>query len=331
VLSAVRVRVAVAVPPAGTVTGLGRMTLTPVGAAPTQEADKATSELKLFTDVSVNVTDCEAPGFKPIVDEAGCARKSADAGGTRIAGVPTMFTVTCVVCEMPAPDAVTSSEYVPVEAVFSAVRVSVDVAVPPAGTVTGLGSTMLTPDGVAPIQEVDKATGELKPFNDDSVSVSDWEPPMFNTSEPVDDCARKSGETEDATTDPPDRTFNVSVVLCDVAPLVAVIVRGYVPIATVAGTKMESVAVDVVPAFVAIEFCPSGDVPEPELNVPVTPVGPDSESVTGEAKFACEPTSTVTVPVDPCAMVTPVDERPSEKSPEYSMNPQELAWQAPLA
>ena len=139
----------------------------------------------------------------------------------------------------------------------------------------------------------------------------------------------KSGEAE-ATTVPPDATVRVRLVEWDVGPLEAVTVSGYVPTATVPGTKMDSVADDVPPEVVAIESVPEEVVPAFGANVPVTPVGPDNESTTGEAKLACEPTRTVTVPVEPCATVRPVVESPNEKSPEYSMKPHELAWQTPL-
>jgi hypothetical protein len=80
---------------------------------------------------------------------------------------------------------------------------------------------------------------------------------------------------------------------------------------------MERVAEVVDPAAVAIWFWAArGVMPEDGVNVPVTPVGPAKERVTGEAKLACEPRSMVTVPVEPCATVKPVEERPNVKSPE---------------
>jgi hypothetical protein len=62
---------------------------------------------------------------------------------------------------------------------------------------------------------------------------------------------------------------------------------------------MDNVADDVDPEDVAIASVPEGVVPGLALNVPVTSVGPVNDSVTGEAKLACEPTNTVTVPVEP--------------------------------
>jgi hypothetical protein len=95
----------------------------------------------------------------------------------------------------------------------------------------------------------------------------------------------KSGEAEDRTV-PADDTAKVRVIEWDVGPLDAVTVSGYVPTATVPGTKMESVAWDVVPEDVAIESAPEEVLPGMALKVPVTPVGPDNERTTGEAKLS---------------------------------------------
>jgi hypothetical protein len=204
-----------------------------------------------------------------------------------------------------------------------------EVAAPPTGTVTGLGRLTLTPAGVAPTQASDNATCELKPLTDEIVNETDRKPPGLKLSVAEEGCAVKSGET-DATTVPAGETVKVRVVEWDIGPLETVTVSGYLPTATVPGTKMNSVAEAVPPEVVVIESVPEEAVPGFALNVPVTPVGPDKESTTGEAKLACEPTNTVRLPVDPCAIVKPVVESPSEKSPEYSMNPHELAWQTPL-
>jgi len=67
----VRVRVDEAVPPAGTVTGLGRLTDTPVGAVPLQAADRLMVELKPSIDESVIVEDCAALGGRVITEVAG--------------------------------------------------------------------------------------------------------------------------------------------------------------------------------------------------------------------------------------------------------------------
>jgi len=56
--------------------------------------------------------------------------------------------------------------YVPVEGALSAERVSVEDAVPPAGTVTGLGRFTETPYGCGLVQAADKLTVELKPFTE---------------------------------------------------------------------------------------------------------------------------------------------------------------------
>lgn len=62
VLSAVKTRVDDALPTEGTVTGLGRLTVTPSGAAPFQPAVRFTVELKPSTDASTIVADCVRPG-----------------------------------------------------------------------------------------------------------------------------------------------------------------------------------------------------------------------------------------------------------------------------
>lgn len=179
-----------------------------------------------------------------------------------------------------------------------AFKVSADVPVPPAGTVTGLSKLTVTSVGVAPIQEVDTSTCELKSFTEEMMTVVDRNAPGLRLIVAGEGCAMKSGEAE-ATTVPADETLKVIVVECDVEPLDADIVSGYVPTATVPGTKMDNVADDVDPEDVAIASVPEGVVPGLALNVPVTSVGPVNDSVTGEAKLACEPTNTVTVPVEP--------------------------------
>lgn len=55
--AAFKINVEVVVPLAGTVTGLGRITLTPDGAVPTQASVNATCELKLFTEETTSETD----------------------------------------------------------------------------------------------------------------------------------------------------------------------------------------------------------------------------------------------------------------------------------
>lgn len=57
-----RVRAEEALPPAGMVTGVGRLTVTPLGAAPFQPAVRLTVELKPSIDESTIVADCDSPG-----------------------------------------------------------------------------------------------------------------------------------------------------------------------------------------------------------------------------------------------------------------------------
>jgi hypothetical protein len=49
------------------VTGLGEVTLTSLGATPSQPADRVTVEVRPFTDDSIMLADCDAPGESVIV------------------------------------------------------------------------------------------------------------------------------------------------------------------------------------------------------------------------------------------------------------------------
>ena len=118
-------------------------------------------------------------------------------------------------------------------------------------------------------------------------------------------------------------TITWSVAACDIAPLDAVTVNGYVPGATVPETKIVSVGEDIPPAEVSILLGP--------LNEAVTPGGAEKVSETGEAKLFSEVTNTFRLPDAPCAIPMPVVENAIEKSPLYSMNPHELAWHWPAA
>ena len=201
---------------------------------------------------------------------------------------------------------------VPVEGELPAFKVNVDVPVPPAGTVTGLGRLTDTSEGAAPTQDAARLTCELKPLTDETITVVDRKAPGPRLIVAGEGCAMKSGETE-ATTVPPDVTVRVRLVEWDVGPLEAITVSGYVPTATFPGTKIDNVADDVPPEVVAIESVPDEAVPGFAANVPVTPAGcPDNERTTGDAKLDCEPTRIVTVPVEPCAIVRPVEDSPRE-------------------
>lgn len=118
-------------------------------------------------------------------------------------------------------------------------------------------------------------------------------------------------------------TITWRVAACAIAPLVAVTLNGYVPGATVPETKMVSVGDDVPPAEVSTLLGP--------LKEAVTPGGAEKVSATGEAKLSSEATNTLRLPDAPCAIPMPVVEKAIEKSPLYSMNPQELAWHWPAA
>jgi hypothetical protein len=273
--------------PAGGVTGWGKVRLTPIGALPTQAAEKVTGELKPPTEFTMTFVDVPSPCAVEIVDEDGASVKSgaAAATGTSTIGVPAIATATWVECAIPPPVAVISSVKVPVEGELPAFNVNVDVPVPFAGTTTGLGRVAVTSAGTAPTQEVARSTCELKPLTEEMITVVDRNAPGLRLIVAGEGCAMKSGEAE-ATTVPANETVKLRVIEWDTGPLDAVTVSGYVPTATVPGTKMESVAKDVAPEDVAIESAPEEVVPGLALKVPVTPAGPDNERTTGEAKLS---------------------------------------------
>ena len=63
----------------------------------------------------------------------------------------------------------------PVEGELPAVIVSIDDALPPANTVTGLGRLTAIPSGAMPVQAADKLTAELKPFTEENTMVVDFD------------------------------------------------------------------------------------------------------------------------------------------------------------
>jgi hypothetical protein len=120
---------------------------------------------------------------------------------------------------------VTRRVNVPVEGAVPAFNVNVEVPIPPAGTTIGLGRLTMTSAGAELTQEEARSISELKPFTDEMIRVVDREAPGFRFMLAGDDCATKSGEAE-ATTVPPGTTFNVRLVECEIAPLIAVTVTG---------------------------------------------------------------------------------------------------------
>jgi len=80
----------VALPPAGIVTGIGRLIVTPSGATPVQAADRLTTELNPFTDENTTVVDLETPGVRVITEGEGWVTKSGLGAETVVpAGVTT--------------------------------------------------------------------------------------------------------------------------------------------------------------------------------------------------------------------------------------------------
>lgn len=109
-------------------------------------------------------------------------------------------------------------------------------ALPPAGTVTGLGRLIEIPAGAVPVQEAARLTEELNPFTDESTTVADFETPGVKVITSGEGWVTKSGFGEVTTTAPEGVTINRRVVECEIPPLDAVTVKGYVPIAAVPDT-----------------------------------------------------------------------------------------------
>ena len=74
--SAVSVRIEDPLPPAGTATGLGRLTVTPLGATPVQAADRLRVELNPFREESTIVVALETLGVRVTTAGEGCVTKS---------------------------------------------------------------------------------------------------------------------------------------------------------------------------------------------------------------------------------------------------------------
>jgi hypothetical protein len=98
-VSAVIVKVVDALPSAGTVTGPGRFTVTPLGATPLQSAPRLTEELNQLTEVSTIVADTAVPGVKVIAAADGWAMKSGTTTGAKTDGVAAIVMLISVECE----------------------------------------------------------------------------------------------------------------------------------------------------------------------------------------------------------------------------------------
>lgn len=109
---------------------------------------------------------------------------------------------------------------------MSAFIVSVEVAVPPVGTVTGLGRLKLTPPGAVPTHAVPKLTWPLNPFIDEIVTVEYFVPSGVRLIVLGVGWNPKSAATPVVIRVPLPDTFTWSVAACDLAPLDAVTVNG---------------------------------------------------------------------------------------------------------
>ena len=124
----------------------------------------------------------------------------------------------------------------PVEAESLAVRVRVEDALPPAGTVTGLRRLTAIPSGAAPLQAAERLTVELNPSTEESTMVVDFTASGDKVITAGNGWVRKSGFGDEARTVPVGVTISSRVAVCDNPPLEAVTVNGYVPVATVPET-----------------------------------------------------------------------------------------------
>ena len=106
-MPAVNVRIDVAAPPVGTVNGLGRVTLTPAGVVPTQEAAKLTGPLNPLMEERVTVLNFVPSGVRLIVAGVGWVMKSGVIPDAIRGLLGVTFTCSVAVCEIAPLDAVT--------------------------------------------------------------------------------------------------------------------------------------------------------------------------------------------------------------------------------
>ena len=114
----------------------------------------------------------------------------------------------------------------PVEGELPAARVSVEDALPPAGTVTGVGSVTVTPLGDGPLQAAVRLIVELKLFTDENVRVVVLAMLGVNVIDAGAGEVMKSGPGDVTSTAPEGVTINCSVAECEIPPLTAVTVNG---------------------------------------------------------------------------------------------------------
>jgi len=153
----VSVRIDDALPPANTVTGLGRLTAIPSGAMPVQAADKLTVEPNPFTEENTMVVDFDTSGVSVNTAGEGWVRKSGLGLETT---VPAGVTVShrAVLCDKPVGLVpITVNSYVPRGTESSTKMVTADALVPPTDVAIWLGPLSLndavTPDGPEYVNE----------------------------------------------------------------------------------------------------------------------------------------------------------------------------------
>jgi hypothetical protein len=106
------------------------------------------------------------------------------------------------------------------------VSVSVDDALLPAGTITGLEMFAVTPDGAVPIQVAARLMDELNPFSEDSVIVVDFARLGVSVIMAGETSVAKSGLGVVPSRLPEGVTINWRVAECDMPPVDAVTVNG---------------------------------------------------------------------------------------------------------
>jgi hypothetical protein len=185
----VTVRIDDAAPPAGGVTGfVPKISVNPLGPP---DWLKVTAEENSPRDWTVTVAAPDPPGLRDIEDGATEILKSATPA--------VITTTTSAVCVSAPLVAVTRNVNGPVDALAPAVIVSVEVTVPPAGGVTGVGSVWLTSVGAEPTHAPARSTAALNPLIDVTVHVLVPLPPCAALIAAGAQAMLKSGTTAEVT------------------------------------------------------------------------------------------------------------------------------------
>ena len=124
----------------------------------------------------------------------------------------------------------------PVDGASLAVKVRMEVAVPPPGIVIGVGRLIMTPSGATPVQAADRLTTELNPFTDENTTVVDLETSGVRLTTEGEGWVTKSGPGVERIV-PAGVTTSCNAAACaKPLGLVPMMLRGYVPGATESST-----------------------------------------------------------------------------------------------